>query len=67
MYVVFRCMRCGRYLYAKVGVRYRLCSTCGFKNDIRRVRVVARVDDERRAGELVRNLQGNGTDFKPLG
>ncbi len=66
MYIVFRCVKCGRYLYAKIGMRYRVCSRCGFRNDIRRVRVVARVDDERRAGEIVRTLQGSGTDFRPL-
>jgi len=28
--------------------------------------VVARVDDEAKAGEIVRKMQGKGTDFRPL-
>ncbi len=65
LYVVFRCLRCGRYLYAKMGVKSRTC-VCGFKNDMRKVRIVARAEDERVAGEIVRRLQGSGTDFKSL-
>ncbi len=65
MFVVFRCRRCGRFLYAKVGVKHRTC-VCGFKNDLRKVRIVARAEDERVAGEIVRRLQGEGTEFRSL-
>jgi len=65
LYVVFRCIRCGRYLYARVGAKSRTC-VCGFKNDLRKVRIVGKAEDERVAGELVRKLQGTGTYFKSL-
>ena len=64
-YVVFRCRKCGRYLYARADNKTRSC-VCGYRNDLRRVRVVARVDDEAKAGEIVRKMQGKGTDFRPL-
>ena len=66
MFIVFRCRRCGRYLYARSGMRARVCSRCGFRNDLRRVLVVAVVEDEREAGEIVRRLQGLGTGFRSL-
>ncbi len=63
--MVFRCLRCGRYLYAKEGTKSRTC-VCGFRNELGRVRVVAKAEDERTAGEIVRRLQGEGTGFRRL-
>ncbi len=66
MFVVFRCRRCGRFLYAKRNAKSRMC-VCGFKNDLRKVIIVAKAEDEKTAGEIVRRLQGAGTNFKSLG
>ncbi len=66
MFVVFRCRKCGRYLYADERMRTRVCAKCGFRNDLRKVRIIKRVEDERLAGEIVRKLQGEGTGFKSL-
>lgn len=66
MYVVFRCRKCGRYLYARNDMKIRICSTCGFRNNLRQVLIITRVDDERMAGEIVRKLQGTGTGFRSL-
>jgi hypothetical protein len=54
-YLVFRC-RCGRHLYAQEGAKTRTCP-CGKKNWLDKVRILARVDDARAAGEAVRKLQ----------
>ncbi len=66
MFIVFRCRRCGRYLYARAGMKSRICPTCGFRNDLRRVLVVARVEDDRKAREIIRRFQGTGTGFRSL-
>ena len=59
-------MKCGRYLYARKGMKSRICTRCGFKNDLRKVLIVAKAEDERVAGEIVRRLQGEGTGFRNL-
>ena len=69
MYVVFRCRRCGRYLYAEERSKNRRC-VCGYVNNLGKVAVIARVEEEREAGELVRFLQQKSRkfhDFRPLG
>ncbi len=66
MFIIFRCMKCGRYLYARRDMKSRICTKCGFKNDLRKVLIVAKAEDERTAGEIVRKLQGGGTDFRSL-
>ena len=69
MYVVFRCRKCGRYLYAEEGSKSRRC-VCGHVNSLRKVTVITRVEEEREAGELVRFLQqksGKFQGFRPLG
>ncbi|HIC87482.1 MAG TPA: hypothetical protein EYP03_04595, partial [Aquificae bacterium] len=33
-------------------MRVRICSTCGFRNNLSKVFIVTRVDDERVAGEI---------------
>lgn len=63
--LVFRCRKCGRYHYAQEGVKSRLCH-CGFRNNLEKVNVVARAEDEIGAAEVVRKLQGSGTDFSPM-
>ena len=54
-YLVFRCS-CGRHLYVKEGDKTRTCP-CGRRTHIDRVRILARADDAREAGEAVRKLQ----------
>jgi ribosomal protein L37E len=66
MFIIFRCMKCGRYLYARRDMKARICTRCGFRNDLRKVLVVAKAEDERTAGEIVRRLQGEGTGFRCL-
>jgi len=56
MYVVFRCPGCGRHLYASVENKTRRC-VCGRSINVRGVVVLARCDDEREAGEVVRRFQ----------
>ncbi len=57
-YVVFKCRKCGRYLYAKASQKTKKC-VCGHTNDLKRVVIVKRVKDEREAGEVVRVLQAS--------
>ncbi len=65
MYLIFRCRKCGRYLYAPQGIKTRKC-VCGHRNDLKRVVVVKRVKSEKEAGEIVRLLQGKSTSFESL-
>ena len=65
MYIVFRCRRCGRYLYARNDVKTRRC-VCGKLNQLANVKVFGRFEDERDAIEAVRKLQGSGTDFRQM-
>jgi hypothetical protein len=66
MFIVFRCRKCGRYLYSREGIKTRKC-TCNYTNHLKKVKVVGRVEDEFQAAEIVRKMQGSGTDFRPLG
>ncbi|MFP3945751.1 MAG: DUF1922 domain-containing protein [Archaeoglobaceae archaeon] len=63
--LIFRCRKCGRYQYARAGVKTRQCH-CGFRNNLDKVKVVARAQDELEAAEIVRKFQGSGTDFSPM-
>lgn len=54
-YLVFRCA-CGRHLYAQEGAKTRTCP-CGKRTLLDKVRILARADDARAAGETVRKLQ----------
>ncbi|AEA47314.1 DUF1922 domain-containing protein [Archaeoglobus veneficus] len=65
MFVVFRCRKCGRYLYAKESTKTKMC-VCGCRNNLKRVRKLARAETELEAGEIVRRLQGSGTEFDSL-
>ncbi|RLI79540.1 DUF1922 domain-containing protein [Archaeoglobales archaeon] len=64
-YLIFRCKNCGRHLYALENVKRRKC-VCGFSNDLKKVKVLAKAVDERAASEIVRKLQGSGTLFRSL-
>jgi len=67
-YLIFRC-RCGRHLYSHEGAKTRTCP-CGRKISLDRVRILARVNDAREAGEAVRKLQmerSGLTGFRPAG
>jgi len=66
MFIVFRCRKCGRYLYGREGVKTRKC-TCNYVNNLKKVKIVGKAEDERGASEIVRKLQRNGTGFRPLG
>jgi|GEM_PF-401979 ribosomal protein L37E len=65
MFVVFRCRKCGRYLYTKEGVKTKKC-VCGYTNSMKKTAIKAKVKEERDASELVRKLQGSGTSFRSL-
>jgi len=68
MFIVFRCS-CGRHLYAPEGAKTRSCP-CGKRTQLRSVRVLARAEDARAAGEAVRRLQlgeKGMTGFHPAG
>ncbi|MGD0952845.1 MAG: DUF1922 domain-containing protein [Methanotrichaceae archaeon] len=60
-YLVFRCS-CGRHLYAQEGAKTRTCP-CGRRIQIDRVRILARADDARDAGDAVRELQMGNKDM----
>jgi hypothetical protein len=67
-YLVFRCSRCGRHLYAERGTKTRTCS-CKKRIQLDKVRILAEADDARVAGEAVRQLQlgDHGlTGFEPM-
>lgn len=63
---IFRCRRCGRYLYARKTIKTRKC-VCGYINRLNRVMVVAVAENEQIAAEIVRRKQGAGTGFARLG
>jgi len=65
MHIVFRCRRCGRYLYARNDAKTRRC-VCGRLNQLANVRIFGRFEDERDAVEAVRKLQGSGTGFRQM-
>ncbi|MHC1632041.1 MAG: DUF1922 domain-containing protein [Methanotrichaceae archaeon] len=56
MYLIFRCSKCGRHLYAEEGTCTRTCP-CGKRINIRKVNVISTTKDERDAGKKVRKLQ----------
>ena len=62
MYLIFRCNRCGRHLYAEEGARTRSCP-CGKRIVIKKVNVIARAEDAIEAGEKVRSLQLKSHDM----
>lgn len=62
MYLIFRCSRCGRYLYAEEGTGTRTCP-CGKRIVLRKARVVTRAEDAREASEMVRSLQLGGREM----
>ncbi|HRW83474.1 MAG: DUF1922 domain-containing protein [Methanothrix sp.] len=69
MYLIFRCAGCGRHLYAEESAATRTCP-CGKRIKIDTVKVISRAEDEREAGDLVRELQMGGremTGFSPAG
>lgn len=69
MYLIFRCDRCGRHLYAEEGTVTRTCP-CGKRISLKKAMVISRAEDERKAGDLVRALQMEGRDmtgFSPAG
>jgi len=61
MYVVFRCPGCTRYLYAAAENKTRRC-VCGRSVNLAKVLVLTRCEDERKAGDAVRNLQAAGKE-----
>ncbi|HOT06659.1 MAG: hypothetical protein A4E45_00956 [Methanosaeta sp. PtaB.Bin039] len=68
MFIVFRC-RCGQHLYAREEAKSRTCP-CGRRLDLGKVLILARADDAREAGDIVRHLQMDGrqtTGFRPAG
>jgi ribosomal protein L37E len=64
-FYVFRCKRCGRHLYARSSSKTRKC-VCGYTNELTKILVLAKAEDERTAAELVRRKQGDGTGFTRL-
>lgn len=66
MLIIFRCRKCGRYLYAREGVKTRECY-CGHRNNMKKVLAVGKAEDEMQASEMVRKFQGSGTTFHSLG
>jgi hypothetical protein len=69
MYLVFRCGGCGRHLYALEGTKSRTCP-CGKRIKVSLARILARAEDAREAGEIVRTLQLQDREmrgFSPAG
>jgi len=67
-YLVFRCSRCGRHLYAEKGSKTRTCP-CKKRIQLDKVRILAESVDARAAGDVVRKLQlgEHGlTGFRPM-
>ncbi|MBO8181554.1 MAG: DUF1922 domain-containing protein [Archaeoglobus sp.] len=65
-FYIFRCRKCGRFLYARSSSKTRKC-VCGYTNKLDRVVVIAEAQNERMAAELIRRKQGEGTWFTRLG
>jgi len=69
MYLIFKCSGCGRHLYALEGTKSRTCP-CGKRINVKKARILARSDDARGAGEIVRTLQLQDNEmrgFSPAG
>ncbi|MGQ9679287.1 MAG: DUF1922 domain-containing protein [Candidatus Bathyarchaeia archaeon] len=57
MYIVANCPRCGNLLLAKATNKTRLCPHCGFRSQIRSLRVLAEADSTRQAVSLIQSLK----------
>ncbi len=61
-YIVFACPKCGYIRYAREGQKTAKCLRCGYQIQIsiRKIRVLARVRDVRKAVELVKLYKVKG-------
>ncbi len=55
-YVVISCRKCGKLYAARSHVKASKCPHCGYRNDMGRVKVHAKLDDVRRVPEVVAKL-----------
>ena len=55
-YVVISCRRCGKFFAAYSHVKASKCPHCGYRNELHRVKILARLDDVRRVPEVVAKL-----------
>jgi len=59
LYVVVSCPRCGGLLLAKTNRRTRTCPHCGYRADLRGLRVLGRASSPKEAVALIQALKEN--------
>lgn len=57
MYVVVNCHKCGSLMLAKTVHRTRSCPHCGFRAELRGLRVLGRTESPREAVALIQALK----------
>lgn len=57
MYVVVNCPRCGGLMLAKTVHRTRSCPRCGYRAELRGLRVLGRTDSSTEAVALIQALK----------
>ena len=57
MYKIFICSRCGRLLVADAYKKSRMCTYCGSRNDLMKVKAVGTAKTAKEASELVQHLK----------
>lgn len=56
-YVVVNCPRCGEFMLARTDNRTRSCPRCGYRAEIRRLRVLGRADSPSQAVKLIQSMK----------
>ena len=56
-YLIIQCYSCGQLLLAKVGQKTKVCTYCGARLNLNRVKILSRAGTAREASETVRTLK----------
>ena len=56
-YLIIQCYSCGQLLLAKAGQKTKVCTYCGARLNLSRVKILSRVGTAREASETVRALK----------
>lgn len=56
-YLIIQCYSCGQLLLAKAGQKTKVCTYCGARLNLNRVKIVSRAETAKEASETVRALK----------
>jgi len=56
-YLIVQCYSCGQLLLAKAGQKSKICTYCGARLKLNRVKILSRARTAREASEIVRALK----------